>query len=75
VIVLREANGEIKAFSAKCTHLGCTVSYEAPMNRFHCYCHDSLFDLDGKNIGGPARAPLAPFRVDIKKDDINVAQA
>jgi Rieske Fe-S protein len=74
VIILHTATGEFKAFSATCTHLGCNVSYEAPLQRFHCFCHDSIYDLNGKNVSGPARFPLAPYQIDIKNDQVNVAQ-
>jgi cytochrome b6-f complex iron-sulfur subunit len=73
IIVLHEADGELKAFSAICPHLGCTVKYEEEKKQFHCYCHDSLFDLNGKNIGGPAQKPMTPLVVAVKNDDISVS--
>jgi nitrate reductase gamma subunit len=48
--------------SAKCTHLGCTVSSMVDDNgRVMCPCHISYFDiLTGMpNEGAPAKAPLA----------------
>ena len=63
VIILRSVEGQVKAFSAVCTHLGCIVEFVPKDNRFNCNCHGSTFDSDGKNIGGPAPKPLQPFRV------------
>lgn len=45
------------AFSAICTHLGCTVAPAG--NRLDCPCHGSVFDaFTGKNLSGPAPRPL-----------------
>lgn len=62
VIVSRPAQGGVVAFSAVCTHRGCTV---APADRIlACPCHGSTFDLaTGENTGGPAPKPLARLRV------------
>ena len=73
VILIHTDTGEIKAFSAVCTHLGCIVDFEPENKRFHCNCHDSLYDLDGKNYSGPAKLPLAPFKVEIKDNDISIS--
>lgn len=70
VFVYRNSQNQIKAFSAVCTHLGCIVGYQLQEHNFKCNCHGSVFDLDGKNIAGPAPKPLAPYRVEIKGDDV-----
>ena len=75
VILIRTEAGEIKAFSAVCTHLGCVVDFEPENRRFHCNCHDSMYDLDGKNYAGPAKLPLAPFKVDVKGSDITISSS
>lgn len=49
----------LRAISAVCTHLGCTVS-EAKEG-FHCPCHGSRFSAEGENVAGPAPRPL-PWR-------------
>lgn len=63
VIVSQPKAGEVVAFSAICTHMGCTV---APADGIiQCPCHGSTYDLaTGKNTGGPAPRPLA--RIDVK---------
>jgi len=45
-----------KAFSAVCTHEGCST--EVQNNRFECPCHGSIFAIDGSVIQGPASSPL-----------------
>jgi len=58
VFVLRAEN-QLKALSAVCTHLGCTVDKTA--EGFRCPCHGSVFGPDGGNRAGPAPRPL-PWR-------------
>ncbi len=55
VFVFHDDEG-IYAMSAKCTHLGCAV--QETSTGFICPCHGSVFDPDGKNVSGPAPAPL-----------------
>ncbi len=74
VILVRNSEGQIKAFSAVCTHLGCIVEYRSDDKNFHCNCHGSVFDVNGKNIGGPAPKPLQPYRVELKEDNIIVSK-
>ncbi len=75
VIFLKNSDGQIRAFSAVCTHLGCTVEFRSEDKKFHCNCHGSIFDANGKNIGGPAPRPLQPYRVEIRQDDIYVSNS
>ena len=74
VIMVRTEDDRIRAFSAVCTHLGCTVEYKPDLRQFRCNCHGSVFDMNGTNIAGPAPKPLAAYRVDIRQDDIIVYQ-
>ncbi len=62
VIVAQPTKGKVVAFSAVCTHQGCTVSPAGAM--LNCPCHGSVFDaLTGKNLSGPAPSPLPPVPV------------
>jgi Rieske Fe-S protein len=65
VIVAQPSDGEIVAFSAICTHQGCTV---APADKIlKCPCHGSTYDLaTGKNTGGPAPRPLTEIAVKVE---------
>lgn len=58
VFVLHEASG-LRALSAVCTHLGCTVRRDAETGGFVCPCHGSRFGPQGAVTGGPASLPLA----------------
>lgn len=59
VVLTQPTAGDVKAFSAICTHQGCLVS-EVVENEIVCPCHGSRFSaVDGAVITGPAQAPLA----------------
>lgn len=54
VFIIREPDG-LRALSAVCTHLGCTVNWESADKRFACPCHGSIFDgTTGEVLSGPA---------------------
>ena len=75
VVVVHTNTGQFKAFSARCTHLGCIVQYEGGNSpHFSCNCHGSQFDPNGKNIAGPAPAPLKPFRVTLEGPNLVVSR-
>jgi len=74
VIIVHLEQGQFKAFSAVCTHLGCIVEYKPDQQRFHCNCHGSQFDLTGKNVAGPAPKPLSPYRVEVRDTDVIIYQ-
>jgi Rieske Fe-S protein len=69
IIVSQPAAGEVVAFSAICTHKGCTVAPEA--TNLMCPCHGSTYDLaTGENTGGPAPKPLTEIAVKVEGDDV-----
>jgi glycine/D-amino acid oxidase-like deaminating enzyme/nitrite reductase/ring-hydroxylating ferredoxin subunit len=56
--VWRDAGGMLHALSAKCTHKGCTLTWNNADRTWDCPCHGSIFDADGSVFHGPARKPL-----------------
>ena len=64
VIVLKKKDGKLAAFSAKCTHEGCTVQFVPADALIWCACHNGKFALDGHVISGPPPRPLAAFPVE-----------
>ena len=65
VIVTRTSETEVVAFSAVCTHQGCTV--EPDKTSLGCPCHGSSFDSKtGAVLGGPASRPLDEVGVVIR---------
>lgn len=72
VLLIRDAKGEFKAFSATCTHLDCTVQYRSDFGLIWCACHNGKYDLNGKNVSGPPPRPLDTFEVALQGDDVLV---
>jgi nucleotide-binding universal stress UspA family protein/nitrite reductase/ring-hydroxylating ferredoxin subunit len=55
-----DPEGEFHVMSAKCTHMGCTVAWNAGSALFECPCHGSKFYPTGEVANGPAARPLPP---------------
>jgi len=60
VAAYRDPEGGLHIVSATCTHLGCTVHWNAAETSWDCPCHGSRFDPDGNVLNAPASSPLAP---------------
>jgi thiosulfate dehydrogenase [quinone] large subunit len=60
------------AYSAICTHQGCTVGYNPSGNTLDCPCHGGKFDPanGGAVLAGPPPAPLASYKVAIQGNSI-----
>jgi rieske iron-sulfur protein len=63
------------AYSAICTHLGCTVSWvenqQAHAASFtECFCHNTIFDpaRGAKVLSGPAPIPLAQIGIKVAEE-------
>ena len=78
-IVVRTADGEVRAFSAVCTHLDCTVQFKPDTSQLWCACHNGLYDLGGNVVSGPPPRGLEKFVVNLRGDpgeeDIVVSRA
>jgi Rieske Fe-S protein len=73
-ILIRTAAGELRAFSAVCTHLNCTVQYRADLGHIWCACHNGHFDLNGQNIAGPPPRPLDAYVVNVRGNQVVVSK-
>jgi Rieske Fe-S protein len=73
IVITQPQAGSFDAFTAVCTHQGCTVGTVSG-GTINCPCHGSKFSIaNGSVVNGPATAPLA--RVDIKIQGNSVIQA
>ena len=73
-ILIKDPNGELKAFSAVCTHLACIVQYRSDISQIWCACHNGHFDLNGRNVEGPPPKPLEQYVVNVRADQIVVSK-
>jgi Rieske Fe-S protein len=72
VVVTQPAAGDFKAFSAVCTHMGCTVSQIAN-GTIDCPCHGSQYSIkDGAVVAGPAPAPLPAKAIKVSGTSITL---
>lgn len=72
VLLLRTPEGELRAFLARCPHLGCVVRFAAERQAVECACHGGRFASDGRRLAGPSPGPLERLRVELVGGDIVV---
>ena len=65
-IVVRTSDGDLRAFSAVCTHLDCTVQYKSDTSQLWCACHNGTYDLGGNVVSGPPPRGLEQFVVNVR---------
>jgi len=68
----RLQDGGFIALSLRCTHLGCSVSWEESKKRFICPCHSSAFDMNGEVLNPPAARALSYYPVLIENGMVKV---
>jgi Rieske Fe-S protein len=73
IVITQPQSGTFHAFTAVCTHAGCTVG-SVSSGTINCPCHGSRFNIsNGSVVNGPAASPLAP--VNIKVQGTSILQA
>ena len=72
LVVAQPSSGEAVAFSAICTHQGCTVVPDGEQLR--CPCHGSVYEAaTGDNVSGPAPRPLDEVPVQVTDGQVVLA--
>lgn len=58
-VLIRLSESEFVAYSQKCTHLSCAVTFSASSGKIECPCHEGFFAVrTGAVLQGPPRRPL-----------------
>ncbi len=70
--ICRLEDGGFLAISLKCSHLGCSVGWDASSEKFVCPCHSSSFDKVGNVLSPPAPRALDIFPVIIQNGEVMV---
>ncbi|HEX6569480.1 MAG TPA: ubiquinol-cytochrome c reductase iron-sulfur subunit [Acidimicrobiales bacterium] len=66
-ILLLRPDGELAAYSQKCTHLGCVVYLNDEGDELVCPCHEGGFSPDtGDVLFGPPQRPLPRISVEVR---------
>jgi cytochrome b6-f complex iron-sulfur subunit len=68
-LVLVSEHSKLKALNDRCPHLGCRYAWNAKLNRYHCPCHGSEFDIRGKVLRGPATKPIESLQIEDSNKD------
>ena len=72
VVVTQPSAGQFKAFSAVCTHMGCTVASVSD-GTINCPCHGSKYKItDASVVSGPAPQPLPPKNIKVSGGEITL---
>jgi Rieske Fe-S protein len=72
-VALVDAAGELRAFSAVCTHLGCIIKWQPEAHSvWFCPCHKGTYDRNGHVVSGPPPRPLQRYEVAIRKGKVYV---
>ena len=60
MLLIHLTNGQFVAYSAICTHAGCTVQFNVHAQEIACPCHGAVFDPNNQAqvLAGPAPYPL-----------------
>jgi Rieske Fe-S protein len=69
-VLVHLKSGDFVAYSAVCTHQGCTVAYKG--GKLACPCHGSVFDpaKGAEVVAGPAPSPLPEILVKVEGGEI-----
>ena len=71
--LVQPREGAFVAFSAVCTHAGCTVAFVQSAEQFQCPCHGSIYSAStGEVIQGPASRPLPAIDIDVSGGNVYV---
>jgi thiosulfate dehydrogenase [quinone] large subunit len=71
--VVHPSGNTFVAFSAVCTHAGCSVQYDSGSLQFICPCHGGTYDAKtGRVLAGPPPSPLPSIPVHVVNGEIRV---
>lgn len=59
-------DGEIRALSSVCTHMGCTLQYRPSWQDLRCPCHAASFDFSGRLANGRRAWRESPYPGDAR---------
>lgn len=68
LIIFRTSTSGVRALSRRCTHANNTVNINNAANNLVCPSHNSIFDLNGNAISGPATGALTQYNGSINSE-------
>ncbi|WP_136799527.1 MULTISPECIES: 2Fe-2S iron-sulfur cluster-binding protein [Desulfosediminicola] len=73
MIYRNQEEDKVVVYDSRCTHLGCSVHWDARQKLFLCACHGGAFELDGSVKAGPPPRPLATLEHRVENGNILIA--
>ena len=71
ILLYRQSDTNVLAFSRNCTHNGCTIgSFQNGTSA--CPCHGSQFNTSGSAVSGPAVNPLTQYSASITGNIVTI---
>lgn len=67
---LLHENGQVRALSSICTHMGCHLTWHGPRDRFECMCHAAVYGRDGAAATKHPLPALPPIHVRVQNGRI-----
>ena len=76
ILVTPSRDGQIRAVSSTCTHMGCSITSEPDRadGELSCNCHESRYAVRGENISGAATRSLDQYRIEAVGGHLIVAE-
>jgi len=73
VLLLKMGADDYLTFENKCTHGGRKIDLKPDHTGLRCCSvNHSTYDLEGKNLTGPARGPVIKYRIAFKDGELSV---
>jgi len=74
IYVINNGDGTFTVYDDHCTHLGCPFNWDDKTGTFECPCHNGVFDIDGRVVGGPPPRPLDRYEYKVENGVLFVAR-
>ncbi len=71
-VLISRLTDQIVCYKTACSHLGCTVRWDAPADQFRCACHGGAFDRAGNVIAGPPPRAMDRYQTRVDADQVMV---
>jgi Rieske Fe-S protein len=66
IALYKDMDGKLHVLNPTCTHLKCSVAWNAAELSWDCPCHGARYSVDGNVLNGPANMDLK--RIDLKEE-------
>jgi thiosulfate dehydrogenase [quinone] large subunit len=72
LMLIRSSETIVLALDALCTHLECTLGFDASKKLLVCPCHGATFNEAGTALSGPTTVPLTVFNATLIGSTITI---